>query len=104
MCESLQLVIDTAWVPPFRWFNLMVTEHADLDFHLYYAEPGMGNFGDFYTKGGVITEVEHRDYETLSTDDHVWLGNPLCESCDCYYMSDPDGEDICTHCGAEGGK
>ena len=93
---QLSVFMDTTYNPPSDWFEQMVSEHPELSFDMYYAEPGMGIFGDYEASEGVVTKEEHRDSEDMSENDHMWLGNPCCSQCGLFYE---DGEDACTHCG-----
>ena len=86
---------DTAWSPPIPWFRAIVEKYPELDFELWYSEPGM-----YFS--GVVKGARGEIYMNDEGDYGEYHGEIVCEYCYLRFKLDQIcteyHENICDDC------
>lgn len=69
--EQISLCFDTAWNPPFRWFEKVVQAFPELEFEMSYWEPGMYFGGVLIGKNG---DASNREFSADECDNAEFFG------------------------------
>ena len=86
---TLDIRFDSPWSPPDTWMKKISEKYPDLQFTLYFSEPGMGFGGAIYSSDGAYS-IEEGDLEWMDCDGCTYQYDNDKEC----YIDDETGEEI----------
>lgn len=85
---TLQIEFASPWSPPTVWMDKISKKYPDLDFTLYFSEPGMNFCGVMYSRDGA-SSIEEGEHEYMDGDGGTYQYD---SDEDCYIDDETDEE------------